>query len=330
MLRATLTRRGGAPSLAELPYSTLTATRLANEVGSVSLAVPVGGLNDDARRKLGDATAWRDELAVYDDRSLLWVGPLMPPAFTREAVTLTGKDLFAWFDHRVLGVDRTYRATDLGIIFTGHAADAMRRDDSPGITVSPTSVGIGGDRVVTAKQRQYAGDAMRELCRSGVDFTMNGRELVLSSSRSPGTRLPVLAGHLADGPSTAPPADVATEVTILGVTRADGSQVVATATRDAPPEGLLQVVVNEPAVLDKVSARHAALTALDASPGLPFTATLLPGWAPWADLVPNRICRVAVNAGVRDLLGDYRLVSVTFNAEPGRLGVSGTFVPVEV
>lgn len=334
MLWATLGRRGGAPGgTVELPYSSLTATRPANDVGNATVTVPTGSLGGATATALADALAWRDELTVWDDTDdsePLWVGPLQPPTYTRDTVVLPVRDLWAWFDHRTLEHDRTYRDVDLGIIFTAHAADALRRDPSPLITVTPTSVGIGGDRAVKAAQHLNAGDAMRELCRSGVDFTMAGRVLLLSSARVPGGRLPPLADHLVEAPTTGSPADTATEVTVLGATRADGHQVTGTASVDAPPQGLLQAVVNEPAVLDGTSARHAAQAALDASTGLPFTATVT-GWTSLRRIVPNMLTKVAVQVGVLTLLGDYRVTSATFSAAAdGAPGVSVTFVPVEV
>lgn len=335
MLRAVLGRRGGETGdVVELPYSTLNATRPANDVGAASITVPTGSLDAATRTALAGALAWRDELSVWDDsddREPLWVGPLQPPTFTRDSVTLPARDLWAWFDHRTLEHDRTYRDVDLGIIFTAHSADALRRDPTPRINVIPTSVGTVGDRVVKATQHLNAGDAMRELCRSGVDFTMAGRTLLLSSARIPGVRLPPLTDHQVDGLSTLAPANTATEVTVLGATRADGTQVFGTAAADAPAEGLLQVVVNEPAVLDGTSARHSAQVTLDASltPGRPFTATVT-GWTRPRLMVPNGVVRIAVAAGVVTLLGDYRLTSVTFSAgADGAPSVVGTFVPVE-
>lgn len=332
MLRAVLTSRGGGWTLAELPYSSLSVTRVENESGNAALTVPVQGLSDDAGRALAGMLSWRDEVAIYDDTDddePLWVGPLSAPSFTRSGVTLGAKDLFAWYDHRVLPHDRHYRDDDLALIFTGHAADAMSRDPSPNIDVVPGFAGATGDRDVLAAQHLYAGDAMRELIRSGVNMTMAGRRMFVSQSG----RLPPLIDANVDEPQVQPPPQVATEETVLGASRPDGTQVSGTWALADAEQGLLQLVRNEPAIRDGTSALHAAQVGLktDLAPAAPFVVTIKPGWAKMRDMIPGRVSKIAVTVGVKTVLGDHRLASVTFTAGPdGAPGISATFVPVEL
>src|SRR5687767_7594667 len=266
-LRVSLGPRGGGPSLADLPFSALSFGRLRNDVSTASVTVPVEGMSGADRKVLGQVGRWTHEVAVWDeaeDDEPAWVGPCTDPSFTQQAVTLGCKDLFAWFDHRLLPTDRDFDADDLAQVFAAYAADALSEDPSPNITVSPSATGVRGDRQVRAAQYLYAGDQMRELVRSGVDFTVLGRE-VLVFERDVGGLLPALTADSLDGATLAPSgADPATEAVVLGTSLTASDQVVGRVAEPGHRDGLLQVVRNEAAVRDEPSARHAAAGMLDA------------------------------------------------------------------
>jgi len=131
------------------------------------------------------ATEWEHEIEVIDSvNEVVWAGPVttVTDGSDGNESEIGGRDLTAWFDHRFVYRSHNFVGRDLAEIFGRIALDALEPDDSPNIEVITHACGVVGDRSYTNGTFDIAGDKLRELARTGVDFTQVGRKLLIGGS----------------------------------------------------------------------------------------------------------------------------------------------------
>lgn len=324
--RAYLQCRGGGV-LTELPVAALSMGRALDEVSAASVTVTGNSLSRWSRTRRSDCCGyiaelnpWEHELALFrgegDDPA--WVGPILTPTWGRESVTIAARDLAQWFERRLLEHDRTLAGMDLADIFRRYAVDALHRDPTPNMTITVSPTGIIGDRSVLAGARRRAMDEMRELARSGVDFTAKGREILVGGTEVPTPAIgPFIAEHFAEpGPtSSLDGLAAATEATVVGA-RGDttGNPVMGVAGGIDPAMGLVQDAMSESSIEDEASAQAAAQSRYDMLATAPeFVSGQLAAEAPvgFDDLVPGARADLRLALFCRDVVGVYRLAQVS-------------------
>lgn len=322
--------RGGATIYAELPWATLQAPRLRvlNDSGEARIVVGLeaAALEDDTDCQLilERLKPWKHEIHLWrgDNGSQAdWVGVPGNPKFGRDTVEIPCLDLSIWFERRTLPTARSYTATDLATIFAQYASDALSRDTSPNITVTTSPTSITGDRDVTATNRTFAMDEMRELSRSGVDWTMLRRELLGGGVIVPAPQTHVIIEDFFL-PEPYEPQGLATasEVWVRGeIGSAPDVPILGHAGGVGAETGLIERVFTEGTIKDVASANANAQTRLDLlsdPPGL-VSGRLL-GEAPiqFGELVPGRmLADMRLRVGVRRITGEYRLLAVGVAAD---------------
>lgn len=323
---AVVQNRGGASAVGELQWSGLNFGRVLDEISSATISVGADGLaNESCCAVLSRIKAWKHELAIYRDGDLSWVGPIGDPSFETAMVTVPARDLAQWFERRSLPTDRTYVDEDLGTIFGQYVTDALSRDTSPNITALVALSGVTGDRTVAASAKRRAADELRELSRSGVDFTMVGRRLYAGGIEIGAPRLAPITTDVADNPSITPRGlAAASEVSVVGA-RQDGSDepLVATVGGVSTEIGLVEQVYSESSIRDTRSLRQAAQTRYDLLVDVPdfVECNLLPEYdGDFEDLIPGALVDVGLVAACREAVGVYRLVRVAVSAAVGKEG----------
>lgn len=318
--------------LTELPFASLGMGRRLDEVSEANVVVTASSLNnargwteterDRCCGYLAELNPWEHELALWrdgdpDDDEPAWVGPILEPEWGTGGVVIPARDLAQWFERRLLERDRVFVGEDLADIFYRYVVDALRRDPTPNITVNPTPTGITGDRTVLADARRRAMDELRELARTGLDFTAKGRRILVGGSEIDTDPLgKLLTEHFAgDGPRRKLAGlDAITEPTVIGARQATGRPIIATAGGIDPDLGLLQDVHSESSIEDEASAQAAADTRHDMLATAPeiITGTLDAG-APvsFSDLVPGARADLRLRLFCLDVVGTYRLQDVT-------------------
>lgn len=314
--RVLLQERGGGDILTELPWDTLRYGRKLDEISEANVSVGLAGVrDDDCCWALGNLQAWEHELAIWRDNTEVWVGVVGEPEYTREQVVIPARDLFTWFEVRVLPVDRTFTATDLGDIFQIYADDALAADNSMGIVVATTPVGVIGDRQVAAVSYRRAADELRELARSGIDWTMIGRTMLVGGEQVPTTAsLSLVEDDILDPKARIRGFLTTTEAIVVGGQgHVSETPVVGIAGGVDPVYGLVQRVTSEPAILDDNSAFYAAdaQLAFAASPPTFVEGRLDPnaGFG-FEDLIPGTRADLRLDIGCRRILDAFRLQSV--------------------
>jgi hypothetical protein len=318
-----ITDIGGAVRQAEVAHSGLHYSRRLDEMTQADVSVAAG---QDAAclPVLGSLRPFHHEVSIWRDHDNVWVGPFIDPSYSYEGMSLMARDLFQWFERRILPFDRTFIATDLADIATTYINDALSPDPSPNISFLAAPTGVLGSRSVAAATFRRAADELRELARTGLDWSMVGRTFRLGGEEIPTSNLVTLTEDIfeidearMDGLS------FANEVFVLGASGSGVSTPVRGSASDGTPSPLVQQTFAEASILDFSSANHAAQTRLDLLRTDPWfvTGTLLPS-APlsFSDLVPGARVRLLQQVGFRRLDVDLRLLAVTVDVSVSDTG----------
>lgn len=320
--RIFLQERGGGTILGALPWTgTLSYGRRIDEMTSGRATVPTEGLGEDEAedccRLLNLVNAWEHELLITRDSSEAWVGVLLEPEWSEQDVVLDARDLFQWFERRFIHDDHDYQDVDLSQIFLNYANDALGPDLSPNITVAVAPTNVVGIRKVLASQSRRAADEMRELARSGLDFTMIGRIMRAGGSEIPVPALATLSNAtLKNRRLRQRGAEAASSAAVIGSRLGIGEeaeQVVGTAGGVDAKIGLVELAWNEDGILDQTSANAAAQSRVNMLKRAPYYLTGdLDAETPisFEDLIPGARVDFDGSVGCKQLSASFRLGSV--------------------
>lgn len=317
--------RGGGMQVAVLPWTSLNFTRVLDDTstGSVSGAIGQDGSCCDF---LADVYPWRHELVIKRDGVTVWVGPIYSLQTPPGEFQIDARDLSAWWDHRRIRTDIEYAETDLAVIFTAIAQDAMSADDSPNFTVRATACGVRGTRRILALQHQLAGPALRDLSTTGIDWTMVGREARVGGLVVPTEPLATFIDAYFANPPT-PIRDGSQQANSITTRGAGGGELgdslyaIETDGFAARDDGLLENVESVTTLVDfnsitqysktQLALRKVMLTADSArlTPQAPYNIN---------DLIPGALCPLALQETCLPVRGDYRIKSVSVSVSAGQ------------
>lgn len=319
-----LTARGGSPVIGEIPYSSISYDRsVLDAVGGSSLFVPPTE-DDDLCFLLSRINSWEHEISIYRDPDLAFVGPVTGVSWGDNGTGIQCRNLFEWTERRLIYSDFDPITDDLVNIFVAYLEDALAPDTSPNITITVQNLsGITGERRVLASEHRRVADELRELARSGVDFTMRGRELLIAGQELDLPSLGILHDDACSRRTLTQEGLVAaTRVTVLGQSGGAGSistfggntlQVIGVAEEIDSPFGLIDRTYSESQIRDQISADYAAGFRLDwlDPPPESLSVDLSPSASFFFDdLIAGKKVDVRVKAGCRDIIGDLRVSSV--------------------
>jgi hypothetical protein len=341
--RLFLATRGGGQLLTEIAYETLTIQRTLDSA-SVASAIILADRIPSCAPLLAAIEPFEHELVAFRDYlpgdPQDWAGPVMVPTWDPLSLHIDARDLFSWFDVRNLPLDRTFVGQDLADIFTTYISDALSLDPSPNISVMMLGeIGISGQRSVTAQSATICGDALRELSRSGVDFTAVGRTIRIGGPPPSSATTILYDGAIQKDAGGATPKltkqglNLATSVVLKGGQDVLGNTISTTAGQSDGIHGLVSRTSSEPLILDPNSLSQAAngrLAFLNPAP-LYLTVTLSPQASiQWDELIPGIRIDTAFTLGLIDVVGQFRLQQVDVTVDQNGEAVALTLTPLGV
>lgn len=337
--RVFITERGGSPIIAEVPWTALSCNRALDEMGSgrVSLAgATLENVSESCCFALENLAAWRHEIAIWrssDQSEADWIGVVTEPEYRWDSVTINARDLFQWFERRLIPVDHDPITDDAATVFETLANSVLVEDSSPNISVVVQSyAGVAVERRILATERRKAADVLRELGRTSVDWTMRGRDLVVGGALNWGTSLTldsIVAENLVlkeKGLEAASRVYVKGYPGGAGATSsfgADTAQIEGNAGGIDSDMGLVELAFSELAVRDETEAQYAASSQLTLRNPPPYslTAELLPS-APidFADLLPGLSVLARVRLACRNVSQDFVCPNISVSVQPSDQG----------
>lgn len=328
----TVAARGGG-SLVEIPWTQLSWGRRLQDISQATVSFPRSVCT--ALPWLGSLDSWKYEVGVWRDSEKgyieEWVGPLVGRSGDRDSMTLRARDWFTLFEHRQIHGDYSLNDIDLATIFAAFGLDAVSVDNSANIGLAIRSTGVVGSRVVLASEHRRSADMLRDLGRSGVDWTMIGRTLLAG-----GVELPLPACRLLidehvekvdfneSGESTA------TSVTVIGKTESNVATVGTASVVDLD-RGVLETVVTASDVADQQSANVYASSVLDLLGSTPEEWTIIlseHAQSGFGRLIPG--ARYPVDLQSVNLLSSLRLTQLDVSAQRTPDGAVGETVTVRL
>jgi len=326
-------RTGSRPVSPALEPTRLQWSRVLDDTSEAQ--VSLDGDFFDPKTPIG---SWDNELSIYRDGALVWQGPIQRIDYRRRDsdVVVTARDVTAWLAHRTIHHKLDFTASGQGPTDMAHIAEAIVRDamepDDPLILPYLTVAKCGhvGERKYEPDSA-YAGDELRELARTGIDFTALGRRIVIAGETVQLARLPQLRDE-----------HFISDINVIddglqAVTRAVvvGEGVSGTATAEGADK-LLEVLVREDQIKDKMSAEIEAAAIVEVGHPNPLIVEIPEGAqlaadAPLAisDLIPGALVPVANSMTYRPVVTELRLtrLAVDFTAEEGE-SVKVTLAPI--
>lgn len=320
------TRATLASAVLELPWTALEYGRALDETSTAK--VTVSGPTGDCCDTFAGIGTWSHQLAIYratggGAHARVWSGPVVSREADADGLTLEARDLSAWLDRRFIHDDHLHDGVDLTAIFADYFADAMAPDPVPAFTleVTPSGAFPDGEREVLGSQHRIAGEELRELARTGVDWTVIDRVMIAGGEEVPTPPIATLLdSHFADVPKVADDGlERANRWVVAGAGGgAEGDEIVGEFATAYGATGLLEGLASEPAILDAATALEAARSRAERTAGEQafIEGGRLTADAPvtFATLVPGARLRVALGATCIPVRRVLRLAGVKVSA----------------
>jgi hypothetical protein len=273
-------------------------TRVLDDMSQAQIVIQPAAADCCAR--LDEIRSWRHRLIIWRDGRLVWEGPVLQLRWSLGGLVVQAGDVLAWMDRRVPHQDREFTDVDLADIGAWLIADAFAPDD-PGHSVEIVAPsGVAGDREYLRDEGQ-SGDHLRDLAKTGLDFTAVGSRIVLLPEDHTASIGSLTEDDLPDGLTVVEDGvSLATRWVVHG-----RDEVVGEAGGIDSYYGLLERVADESSILDARSARAAARSRLRANLPAPVwidssrvtlssnaavdVPGLVPGWC--VDVTTTRTCR---------------------------------------
>ncbi|MFI9591233.1 hypothetical protein [Nonomuraea sp. NPDC052265] len=325
--------RTGGREYGTVEASALDWSRILDDTSEANITVPYRG--EECCELLGNTRTWCNSLTIYRDQKRVWEGPITRIAHRGDDTMIAARDVTQWLFRRKIRELLDYTGTnaaDLAMIARILIEHGFEPDD-PNVLAYlwVTASGIIGERKYAANSG-YVLDHLRELARTGVDFTVLGRRIILTGE-GPLGRLPGLTDEHFVGPLSVIEDGLAaiTHATVIG----KGVMAEAGGTGTC---GLLEFIATEEEIQDAASAKaeaNALVAAGDPAPvflEIPDDSQLAPE-APIGiqDLIPGVTVPVTSTATCRTIAAELRLlrVRVTFTEADGeKVGI--TLAPLGV
>ena len=246
----------------ELKTTRIFWARTLDETSEASVEVPITGIGAKICCDiLRDVIPLVHELVIYRNEVPVWIGPIITMTFADDIVRIEAKDLTWWMDHRVPRVARNFQQTDLSTIFRTLIEDAEDIEYFGMLTdINPS--GILGDREIKINEYKYFGDHLRELGRTGIDWTVYLRKMYAGGYTVPNaTPIATLKSeHFKNGYELALRGDIMCSNAIV---KGNGEASTAEWAVPNPQFGHVDAVWEESGILDFNSALQAAKTRWD-------------------------------------------------------------------
>lgn len=332
---AQITTRGGARVLGEMDWDTIAYGRNANETGEAT----VKWFQGDAQIPpfLIQAEPWEHDLVIWRhaEPDPVFAGPLRTVKYSSGGTTVTAKDGTTWFEKRRIHTDETYDNVDLAFIFGKIAGLALAQDPSPALQIITAPCGVVGTRITRAAEAAVAADLLRELSRSGVDWTAVGRRILIGGpSLTDPLGMLVLIDEAVLNPTLEKAGDVTvTKQTIRWQAPDQTPMLKSVSSTQVALLGLLETLDEEPDIADSTSAGDAAQARLDLLSENPrVVGSVLTSDAPTTvnQLVPGRIVDFRLSTLPELAIGETRLQKVAVSVSQESEAVTITTTPIGV
>lgn len=327
--QAFIAHRSGWPLLTELPATSGSWNRVTDEISDAKVQMEQANLPAECATILQGITRWAYELVIFRDGVRVWTGPVQDVLPEGENLSITARDKMAWTTVRPIWTYLNYPdpGEEMATVFNDVIANAMLPDNVPGLVGTATATGLRAVREYKPNPPQYAWDALNELARTGVDFTMIGPTMVAGSFIVPASPIAFLTEQaFSELPST--PLLAANVGTQWMVTGDPEQNLFASHGGIDSLVGLVVRIAQEDDIKDQASLDQNAKSRweLTASPLIAEYTITLSQEAPWPVEIMTPGCTVDIRFSetLFPIVGHFRLKRVEFDWSSGGDGPAET------
>ncbi len=315
---AFIAHRSGWPLLAQLPSTGGHWGRVMDDISEARVEMDQANLPADCQTILQGITRWAYEIVIFRDGVRVHTGPVQDVLPQGQNLTITSRDKMAWTTVRVVRNDLSYPdpGEEAAVVWTDLINEAMSADNVPGLFSTATATGLRVVREYKQNPPQYAWDALEELARTSIDFTMIGPTMVAGSFVVPASPVAVLTDQsFVDLPDASL---LASNVTTQWYVTGDPEQdLLASHGGIDSLVGLVQRIAQEDDIKDQGSLDQNAKSRweLSSTPLIAETTLKLSQEAPFPVelMVPGAIIDIRFYDTLFPIIGRHRLKRVEFD-----------------
>lgn len=175
--------KGAIPLGEALECSDVQWGRALDDTSTAEVTVPISSV--ECCSTMASVHTWCNDMSIYRDDALVWQGPVTTLDHGRDDTKVSAQDVTAWLFRAEIRntIDYTVAtglgAADLSTIARALLVDGLA-DFDPDLLVylQTTPSGVVGERLYDALQG-YVGDELKELARTGIDFTALGHRIII-------------------------------------------------------------------------------------------------------------------------------------------------------
>lgn len=273
-----LAERGGTRIIDEIPWGQSSFGHVIDDMGQMYISLSGTGccsLLKEVEPFTHEIVAFRDNSKVPD-----WAGPIVSMNIGSDSARIDARDVFQWFERRFITEDLSYAEIDLAQIFVNVAEHALDLDgNSPEIDFLVTDCGHEGNRIYKAQDWMRSADALRDLAKTGVDFSASGHQIHVGGLEFQSENLLLTDADVRNATTTKDGLGFATEAIVTGAEiESGGVRVTGRATAGVGKYGLIQQLFREQDILDQGSVDLSARSIVESRQPAPIflSVTLAP------------------------------------------------------
>lgn len=209
--RAQIWTKGGEDLVFEdLPVTDVEWSRVLSDTSDGACTLAGLGLNVACFEAIRDGSSWSHELTLIRTAGAdgageaVWQGPIVGKGSKFTTGSYKARDLSAWWDRRVIDfgtiADGTFTNAEVASIFNAVAANADDQDPF-NLAIDASPIGVTASRIYRPGNYLPAGPELRELTKTGIDWTIIGREALVGGLVVPADPIVFLQDdHLREAP----------------------------------------------------------------------------------------------------------------------------------
>ena len=334
-----LMERGGSRMVKQLKFTSLDWNRAVDDISVAH--VQLDGIQGQTGTFCCDDSElivpWAHEIGIYRNGERVWAGPVVSKTATKTGIAVNCRDLMVWMKRRRLRRTHNFVQIDLATVFNAYVTDALLPDNSMGLVVVASPCGVKGDRRVLKEQYKQAWPELDELSRTGVDWTVLDREVIVGGAEIDLPPLATLtdASFVEFDEFDVSGSDLVTDAFVIGdgVGEAGATIIGTYSGGDRDLYGTHELIYSESSIRDQRSAKRNAKTRWDLNhePAKLFTGGSLSQEAEVAvsSLIPGRPVKLIITDNICDgVFGIHRLSGVSGSVGPEHDRISIKVQPI--
>jgi hypothetical protein len=309
--------RSGTIPLRQLSFTACSWERVTDDISKARVKLDLAN-NPGCCAEIEGLVRYGYEIGIYRDSVIVWQGPVVDLTYDGWDIEISAEDKMGWLKVRPIWEQLDYPdpGEEASIVFNDVITNAMSRDNVPGLVANATATGVRVIRTFVPNPPQIAFDAVQELSRTAVDYTMVGPNMTAGSFVVPAPPIAYITDQALVGLPSVEflGSNFATQWFVTGDPEQD---LLGTYGGIDPDVGLVVRIAQEDDIKDQASLDQNAKSRYELSSGLLVSGvdlTLDPAAPIPVELIcPGQTWDLRLTDSCVPLVGRFRLKTISFD-----------------